>query len=198
MPDATVTYRHRTEDDHMRTTPTLRRALSAAARSTPAALIALAAFAAAPAHAAARTPAAVCSHTFTATMTPGMTPTPAAGKLTTNGQTGTIECFGTIGGQRIIGPGTLGVVHRHTAGSCRGLVGTGRVRLVIPTAGGTKDLVGALAVRRTGLTVRAKARFPGLRYSGNGVVFPILGDCATTPLELVRVTMTGSLRETKS
>lgn len=182
----------------MRTTTTRQRARRAATRCTPPALIALAAFAAAPAHAAAGPPAAVCSHTFTATMTPGITPTPAAGKLTTNGQTGTMECFGTIGGKRITGPGTLGLVHRHTAGSCRGLVGTGRVHLVIPTAAGSKDLVGALAVRRTGLTVRATARFPGLRYSGNGVVFPTLGDCATTPLERVRVTMTGSLRETKS
>lgn len=182
----------------MRTTPIRRRARSAAAGCAPAALIALAAFAAAPAHAAAGPPAAVCSHTFTATMTPGITPTPAAGKLTTNGQTGTIECFGTIGGQRITGPGTLGLVHRHTGGSCRGLVGTGRVRLVIPTAAGSKNLLGALAVRRTGLIVRAQARFPGLRYRGNGVVFPILGDCMTTPLELVKVTMTGTLRETTS
>ena len=56
-------------------------------------------------------------------------------------------------------------------------------------------MVGTLAVRRTGLTVRVKVRFPGVRYSGNGVVFPRLGDCMNTPLEQIRVTMVGTLRD---
>ena len=133
---------------------------------------------------------------MTATATPGFTPTPSAGTLTSNGQTGSIECFGTIRGQRVTGPGTLGFVQRYTGGSCRGHVGTGKLHLVIPTAAGNVDTVGTLAVRRTALTVRVKVRFPGLRYSGNGVIFPRLGDCASTPLEQVKVTMTGTLRDT--
>lgn len=102
----------------------------------------------------------------------------------------------TIGGQRVTAPGTLGFVEQHSGGTCRGHAGTGRVHVVIPTAAGSKDLVGTLVVRRTALSVRVKVRFPGLRYSGNGVVFPRLGDCSSTPLTQIRVTMTGSLRDT--
>jgi hypothetical protein len=150
---------------------------------------------AAPAQSASAPPSAVCTNTFTATITPGFTPRPGAGKLSSNGQTGSIECFGRIQGQRVTGPGTLGFVERHRSGSCRGHTGTGRVHLVIPTAAGSKDMVGSLAVRRTALMVRVTVRFPGVFYSGNGVVFPRLGDCTSTPLEQIKVTMTGSLRD---
>ena len=178
----------------MNRTTTCRCTRRAAALGGTAALIAL--LSATATHAAAPAPpSAVCTNTFTATITPGFTPTPRAGKLSTNGQTGSIECFGTIEGARVTGPGTLGFVERHTGGTCRGHTGTGRVHLIIPTSQGTKDMYGALVVRRTGLTVRARVRFAGVRYSGNGVIFPRLGDCASIPLEQVQVTMTGFLRE---
>ena len=169
-----------------------------AARPATAALLAAGALVPAFAHAAASPPppAAVCTNSFTVSVTPGFTMTPGAGRLSSNGQTGSLECFGTIGGQRITGPGTVGFVERHRSGTCRGHTGTGRVHLVIPTTTGDKHLYGALAVRRTGLTVRAKVRFPGMRYSGNGVIFPRKGDCTSTPLEQIRVTMTGTLSET--
>lgn len=178
----------------MRTAATTRRGRRTAALLAPAALIAAGALAPATLGAAPKPPTAVCTNTFTATITPGFTMTPGAGKLSSNGQTGSIECFGTIRGQRVTGPGTLGFVEQHTSGSCRGHTGTGRVHLVIPTTAGSTHLYGALAVRRSGLTVRVKVRFPGVRYSGNGVIFP-KGDCASAPLERIQVTMTGTLRE---
>ncbi len=138
---------------------------------------------------------AVCVTTFTATIAPGFTMTPAAGKLTSRGQTGSLDCFGTIDKQRITGVGTMGFVERHASGTCRGHVGTGRVHLIIPTAAGNKDLVGTLSVRRTALTVRVKVRFPGARFSGSGVIFP-MGDCAVAPLERIKVTITGALVQT--
>jgi len=167
-----------------------------ATRLASAALLAAGVLVPALAHAAAAPPAAVCTNSFTVSVTPGFTMTPGAGKLSSNGQTGSLECFGAIGGQRITGPGTVGFVEKHRSGTCRGHTGTGRVHLVIPTTAGDKHLYGALAVRRTGLTVRVKVRFPDIRYSGNGVIFPRKGDCTSTPLEQIRVTMTGTLRET--
>ena len=156
------------------------------------ALVAAAALGAAPAQAASA-PSAVCTTTFTAFIIPGFTMTPNRGKLTSRGQTGSLECFGELDGQRITGaPGSMGFVEQHTAGTCRGHVGTGRVHLIIPTTAGNKDMVGRLAVRRTALTVRVTVRFPGLRFRGNGVIFPRLGDCSSTPLEQIKVTITGS------
>lgn len=178
----------------MSTTPTPHRRRMTA-RLVPATLICAGALGAAAAQGAAPPPSAVCTKTFTNTIAPGFTPKPKAVKISSNGQTGSIECFGTIGGERVTGPGTLGITVRRARGSCRGHTGTGRVRLVIPTTAGTKDTVGTLAVRRTGLTLRVTVNFPGLRYRGNGVVFPRLGDCTSTPLEQVRVTMTGTLRD---
>lgn len=148
----------------------------------------------APASGAAAT-SAVCVTTFTASIVPGFTMTSARGRLTSRGQTGSLDCFGTIDGQRITAVGTMGFVERHARGTCRGHTGTGRVHLVIPTAAGNKDLVGTLSVRRTGLTVRVKVRFPGARFSGSGVIFP-MGDCAAAPLERIKVTITGALRPT--
>lgn len=165
-----------------------------AARLAPCVVLAGCVLGPVPALAAAKPPSAVCSNTFTASITPGFTTTPGAGKLSSNGQTGSIECFGTVGGQRVTGPGTLGFVEQHARGTCRGHTGTGRVHLMIPTTAGPKNMYGALAVRRSGLTVRVKVRFPGIRYSGNGVIFPRMGDCTSTPLEQIRVTMVGTLR----
>ena len=145
----------------------------------------------APADAADAT-SAVCVTSFTATITPGFTMTPAAGKLTSRGQTGSLDCFGTVANQRITGVGTMGFVERHTRGTCRGHTGTGRVHLIIPTAAGNQDMVGTLSVRRTALTVRVTVRFPGARFRGSGVIFP-MGDCAAAPLERIKVTITGSL-----
>lgn len=160
------------------------------------ALIATAALTPAPAQAA-RAASAVCTTTFTATITPGFTMKPTAGKLTTRGQTGSLECFGEIGGQRITAdPGSMGFVQKHTTGTCRGHVGTGRVHIIIPTTTGSMDITGTLAVRRTALSVRVTVRFPGLIFRGNGVVFPRLGDCSSTPLEQTKVTITGSFTET--
>lgn len=167
-----------------------------AARPATAALLAAGVLVPVFAHAAATPPPVVCVNSFTVSVTPGFTMTPGGGKLSSNGQTGSLECFGTIAGQRITGPGTVGFVEKHTSGTCRGHTGTGRVHLIIPTTAGEKHLYGALAVRRTGLTVRVKVRFPAMRYSGNGVIFPRKGDCTSTPLEQIRVTMTGTLSET--
>lgn len=161
------------------------------------ALAATAALGAAPAQAAGPAPA-VCVTTFTAAITPGFTPTPGSGKLSSRGMTGALDCFGTIGGKRIRNaPGSMGFVERHSAGTCGGHRGTGRVHLIIPTTAGNRDLVGRLSVRRTGFAVRVTVRFPRLRFSGSGVVFPRMGDCATTPLEQIKVTITGTLTPTR-
>ena len=177
----------------MSTNPAQTRRRSAALIGVTAA----AALAAAPAPAAAPAQPVVCVTSFTATIAPGFTQAPSAGKLTSGGQTGALECFGELGGARITGPGSMGFTERHRRGSCRGHAGTGRVHLVIPTTAGDKDLVGRLSVRRRGLGVSVTVRFPGLRFRGSGVVFPKLGNCASTPLEQIRVTITGALRPTQ-
>ncbi len=166
-------------------------------RTTPVVVALLAVAALGPASAgAARAPSAVCATSFTSTISPGFTTTPSSGKATSRGQTGDIECFGRLGNDRFTGPGSLGFVARHASGSCRGHVGIGRVHLILPTAAGSRDMVGALVVRRTALAVRVRVRFPGARFRGSGVVFPRIGNCSSSPLEQVKLTITGSFTET--
>jgi len=157
-----------------------------------AALAAVALLAAAPAHAAAAT-SAVCSARFAATVTPGFSMTPSSGTLTTNGQTGSVSCVGRIGGQRVTGPGALGIEYAY-AGTCLAHVGSGTAHWTIPTTAGSQDLVGALAVRRVGPVIRAEVRFPRARLGVIAGVVPTEGNCFVTPWRRVAVALVGSLR----
>jgi hypothetical protein len=152
----------------------------------------IALLAAAPAQAAVGT-AAVCTTHFMATITPGFSMTAGSGTFTTNGQTGSMNCIGKIGGDRVTGPGSVAVEESYT-GACASHTGTGTVHVVIPTTGGSKDMVGALTLRRTGLVVHPEVRFPGARYIGVGISVPRQGNCLVTPLRRALVLMVGVIR----
>jgi hypothetical protein len=64
--------------------------------------------AAAPAYATSKTSAACVDH-FTSTISPGYSFIPSSGTDTTNGETGTISCVGTIAGARITGQAPPGL-----------------------------------------------------------------------------------------
>jgi hypothetical protein len=179
--------RHETEDVDMSSTVTPRRTRILGALAT----LAVALCATAPAQAATATSAACVTH-FTATFTPGLSPTPGPGTVSTNGETGSFSCIGRIGGDRVTGPGTIGVETSYT-GDCLSHRGTGTVRIIIPTTGGTKDMTGTLTVRRTGLVVRPAVQFDGMRYRGIGVVLPAEGDCFLTPLRRGQLLLIGVL-----
>lgn len=149
-------------------------------------------FATAPARADGKT-SAVCAHQFTTTISPGFTLTPSSGTQTTNGETGSISCVGTLAGHRITGAGSIGYDMAHTGASCASENGSGTVRATIPTTAGPKHAVGALTVRRTALAIRADVRFPGLRYSGVGVAIPKQGMCPLIPMRRALLVFTGTL-----
>lgn len=136
---------------------------------------------------------ALCTSRLTATITPGFTTTPSTGTLTTHGQTGVISCVGKLRGHRITGPGSLGVNQTHTGATCQAAIGTGTVRVTIPTTSGMSHMVGALSVQRRGLLVHVEVRFPGARLRESGVAIPKDGDCLATPLRQTMVVLTGVL-----
>jgi hypothetical protein len=149
--------------------------------------------AAAPAQAADAT-LALCNSRFLTTITPGFTMTPGSGTFTTHGQTGSITCVGRIGGDRVTGPGSIGAEETYTAGNCMSHVGSGIVRIALPTTTGTKQMVGALSVRRTALVVRPEVRFPGARFSALGAVVPTQGNCFVTRQRQALVLVSGVIR----
>ncbi len=152
--------------------------------------------AAAPAQAGADS-SAVCSVTFPdASISPPFKPlvlTPGSGTVTSGGRTGTVACVGRIGGARITGPGTGGIVYAYSNGTCVSHVGLGTATWSIPTKAGVKALTGTLSVRRIGLSVLAKVRFPDAVAGLAGLLVPLVGDCVLTPLSKVGVTLAGTL-----
>jgi len=142
---------------------------------------------------AAATTSAACTGQLTLTIAPGFSVTPSSGTLTSHGQTGTITCTGSIDGQRVTGPGTVGLDETYARGDCLAHVGTGTVTATIPTTGGAKHLVGAATSRRTGLALSAEVRFPGARFSGVGLAGPLQGSCLLTPMRQALITVTGTL-----
>jgi len=147
---------------------------------------------AAPAQASGKTSAA-CASQFTATISPGFSAVPSPGTQTTHGETGTVACVGKINGRRITGPGPIGFDSTYTEGSCAAETASGTVRATIPTAAGDQHLVGALAVQRTALTIRAQVKFGGFQYTGIGVAIPKEGTCFLTPLRRALIVLTGTL-----
>lgn len=172
----------------MSTTPTHRPLRIAAALAAAAAAAALGA---APAPASIATNA-VCTARFVATITPGFTMAPSSETLTTNGETGSLICVGSIDGHGVTGPGAMGFVETDTGGTCRGHVGTGTLSITLPTSAGVEHIAGTLGVKRTALIVRAEVRAPELHFSGVGLVAFRQGNCFLTPLRQVMVTVTGS------
>jgi hypothetical protein len=136
---------------------------------------------------------AACVTSIPLTITPGFGPIASSGTLTSHGETGSVTCIGTIGGDRVTGPGTAGLDESYTGGSCLGHLGVGTVSVTIPTTAGSVHMAGAAISRRTGLAVTAEAAFPEGRFSGAGVALPTQGTCVLSPLRGALITLTGTL-----
>ncbi len=161
-----------------------------------AAPLAIAWLAAASAQAAGET-SATCVHEFTATITPGFSMTPSSGTQTTNGETGTMLCTGTVDGHRVTGEGTVGFHMDYSGGSCAGENSSGgTVRVTLPTTAGVEHFVGTLTVSRTLLAVRADVQFDGMRYGGTGVALPRQGACPLLTLRQALLVFAGTLSDT--
>jgi hypothetical protein len=161
------------------------------------AMAGLALLAAAPGQAQSNTSAAVCTITFPAvTITPPFKPLalmPASGTISSGGETGTVSCVGDIGGDRVTGTGTAGILYAYSNGTCLAHVGLGTATWTIPSEAGLKHMTGTLSVHRFGLGILAEVRFPDARFHVTGALVPLEGNCVLTPLRKVRVTVAGLL-----
>jgi hypothetical protein len=136
---------------------------------------------------------ALCAPSIPLTITPGFSPTPSSGSLTSHGETGSLVCTGTIGGQLVTGPGTVGLDETYAGADCLGHVGTGTATLTLPTTGGVLHMSGAATSHRTALALVAEVRFPGATFNGVGAALPTQGTCFLTPLRKAVISLTGTL-----
>ena len=153
----------------------------------------IAAFATADAKAAPAT-SATCTGLLTVNVTPGFTLIPGSGSATSDGQTGTMTCLGTLDGHQITGPGSFGVQETYTTGgACLTDRSSGQVAAILPTTGGPVTIVGSLSAHRLALIESIEIDFPQSHFSGTAIDVPTDGTCLLSPLRQVLVSVRGSL-----
>jgi len=149
-------------------------------------IVALAVLPAPPAGAAGSV--AHCFHTWTDTITPGVSTTPARSRFTSNGETWDLLCQGTVRGHEVTGWGTFseeGVIE----GTCT--AGQGRVNFsfTIPTTAGLQKFrLTFPLVYGPGGGVSQTTDFPGFF-----AFFPTDGDCTNQPVTEFKVIRNATL-----
>lgn len=140
-----------------------------------------------------------CSFQVDVTLSPGLSRQPSTGTFDSAGESGTIDCRGTVEGQPVTGPGTFGAEGRYgTDGDgddCRSRQGTGdgAVHLTVPVEGGSRHVDDPIT-----MTYRIQGRsvvgeITGERFRGTFDITRADGDCLRTPIRKIRLKGTGLL-----
>jgi hypothetical protein len=132
---------------------------------------------------------AICFHQWTDTLIPGATTTPQHSTFSSHGETGVIQCSGTVRGAQVTGQGKFGeegAVH----GSCSSGTGEALFSFTLPTSAGPQHF--RFLVTFTfgpGVGQTSSDIFPG-----GFTVRPMRGDCLTTPVTEIAVSRLGVLQ----
>jgi hypothetical protein len=135
---------------------------------------------------------AECDFAYDPELQPGLTMNPASGKVTSHGETGEVECEGTINGHEVTGPGTFGFEGtfgtKDKASCTSGGSGDGHVLMTVPTKGGPQKLKDSIsyAFGPAAGDPPLVGGWRGTRTTGRFVVVPTKGDCITSPVEQLR------------
>jgi len=131
---------------------------------------------------------AYCHFEAPLTISPGLSVTPRAVKITSGGPTGRATCSGHVYGKAITGTGTVAFRGRAVA-SCAYGSGTAEARLELPTADGTVKVQYPFSFHAVGAT----GSFMGKKASGGFAFAPTRGNCVTAPVTKVHVEAFGVL-----
>ena len=145
----------------------------------------------------------LCSFTFDATVSPGLTASASKGTWTTNGETGTIDCDGPVKGEQPTGPGKLGIEATYGEGSpegdtCAGGAGTGRYSATIPTANGPVSMADDFTYRFGRVPSGGQvgvAEFRSKNWSGTVEFVPTEGNCFERPMTAIKGSGRGPLKD---
>lgn len=139
---------------------------------------------------------AECTFDYNPDMRPGLTMNPGSGKVTSRGETGTVECEGAVNGHEATGPGTFGFEGtfgtKEKVSCTSGGSGEGYVIFTVPTAAGpqkVKDNI-TYAFGPAAGDPPLVGGWRGTRTTGRFVVVPTKGDCIISPVEQLRGTGT--------
>jgi hypothetical protein len=131
---------------------------------------------------------AYCFHTWTDTVTPGVSTTVARSTFTSNGEKWDLYCQGLVRGREVTGPGTFGedgVIE----GTCTAGQGKVNFSFTIPAAGGDQKFrLTFRFVYGPGGGTSQTTDFPGVF-----VFFPTAGDCQNQPVTEFKVIRNATL-----
>ena len=145
-------------------------------------------------------PGTPCTFEADVSLSPGLSRSPSSGPFTTNGESGTLDCQGDVGGKPAAGPGTFGAEGRYgTSGggdSCdsRRGQGDGTAHYTVPVEGGSQhvDDPFTLTYRVDGRSVVGE--ITGQRFSGTFDVTKANGDCFWHAITKIHIKGKGRLR----
>lgn len=124
----------------------------------------------------------LCTADWVAKLDQPISRTASFGQFSSGGETGVIDCRGTLRGHQVTGPGTYGESGAYGPGptggaNCATGGGAGDFTATIPTAGGPQHVEGVLSFYWAGATgVVFDGRFPAVFR-----VSPGAGDCLNEP-----------------
>jgi hypothetical protein len=124
---------------------------------------------------------ATCNARWTLKFSPPIAPDPGVSAWTSHGETGTIQCAGTVNGHIVTGAGTTGS-HGVFEGSCvMGGTASETISITVPTTGGPQKLAfKTTLVVGPGTGIKFSDSFVGLFLFE---YYPTKGDCLNTPVE---------------
>lgn len=143
--------------------------------------------------------AAVCTASLPINLSPGLQLLKATqGTNQSFGESGILNCIGTLDGLPIAGPGTIGFSGNYS-GKCSGATGIGTWSFTIPVNDhGITELIqhsGTYSAPNVGVVLTFDGQFQTGSLKGAGVVLASQGDCVLKPitkgtLPMVGVTLT--------
>jgi hypothetical protein len=140
-----------------------------------------------------------CTFEVDVSLSPGLSREPSSGTFESNGESGNLDCRGSVGGQPATGQGTFGAEGRYgTDGDgddCRSKdgQGDGTAHFTVPVDGGTHhvDDPFTMTYRVNGRTVVGE--ITGQRFRGTFDVTQAEGDCLWKPVTRIRIKGEGRL-----
>ena len=146
-------------------------------------------------------PGTPCAFEVDVSLSPGLSREPSSGTFESQGESGKLDCQGTVGGQPATGRGTFGVEGRYgidgDGDDCRSKQGQGdgTGHFTVPVEGGTDHIDDpfTMTYRVDGRSVVGE--ITGRRFSGTFDVTQAQGDCLVKPVTKIRIKGKGHLRD---
>jgi hypothetical protein len=140
-----------------------------------------------------------CESAVDMDLSPGFWREGNSGTFTTNGETGTVKCNGPVNGKQTTGPGSFGVSGRYGTkdpDTCNNAEGIYRASITVPTADGKEKWTNrgdwAAGAFKGGGAFGGD--FTGENGDGTFEVTPKQGDCVSSPMTKIHVTVRWTMK----